>query len=392
MDFKEQLIGAWKGILIGIVGLAVIGVLICLFQSDPELAKFAAYLIGGTLLLWQVMASSQRANAADETAKAMQKTADSTEKGNIAERFKNAIEHLGHTSTSIRLGGIYALHHIAKEDKKDGYCERIFEILCAHIRETTTQDGYKPKNIQIGRKNSGVFSQPSIEIQSILKLLFVDPTECDVYTDFVANLEYSDLKGTTLKNANLQHANFFNADLNSATFISAELQGANFEGAVLQDANFRNANLNSAAFINAELQGTYFEEANLQNANFHNANLNKALFIYAELQGSHFEEADLQGANFFSANLQGTYFEWANLQHAVFLNANSQDVHFEGADLQNANLQGADLTGTKNLTTEQLLTAKTLYQAKLPEGMEEKIKQHKPELLEEPKPDNETDT
>ena len=401
---KKEWSGLWQIILI-VVGVVVIVGLIVSFRYDPELAKFAAYLIGGALLLWQVMASSQRAKAAEETASAMQKTADSTEKGNIAERFKNAIEHLGHESPSVRMGGIYALHHIAQDVKE--YRERVFEILCAHIRETTTQSGYKPPNIQIGKRNSGVLSEPSIEIQSILKVLFTDSPERDIYAEFTANLEHSYLTGAILGSTNLQDANFFNADLNHVIFIKSELQRANFEEAVLQDANFRNANLNSAAFINAELQGTYFEEANLQNANFHNANLNKALFIYAELQGSHFEEADLQGANFFSANLQGTYFEWANLQHAVFLNANSQDVHFEGADLQRANFEGADLqnanflfanlqeanlSGTKNLTTEQLLTAKTLYQAKLSDGTGAEIDQSHPWLFYKPKPDNETDT
>ena len=343
MDFKEQLIGAWKGILIGIVGLAVIGVLICLFQSDPELAKFAAYLIGGTLLLWQVMASSQRAKAAEETASAMQKTADSTEKGNIAERFKNAIEHLGHESPSVRMGGIYALHHIAQDVKE--YRERVFEILCAHIRETTAQKEYKPQERFIPETDVSVI-RPHIEIQSILKLLFADSPECDIYTEFTANLEYSNLKGATLGNTNLQHANFEGADL----------QDANFRGASLREANLEEANLQDADFSDAESEGAYFGGAHLYHANFSDA----------ELQGAHFGEADLQG----------THFEGADLQKASFFNAN---------------LQGAGLTRAQNLTTEQLLTTKTLYQVKLSDGVKAEIKQRKPKLLEEPKPDNETD-
>ena len=67
-----------------------------------------------------------------------------TEKGNIAERFKNAIEHLGKGSVSVRLGGIYALHHIAHEVEE--YRKRVFEILCAHIRETTTHMEYKTRD------------------------------------------------------------------------------------------------------------------------------------------------------------------------------------------------------------------------------------------------------
>ena len=351
-----------------------IGLVVWHYFDETETAKFAAYLTGGILLLAQVRASSKRAQAADDTVKLV-------EKGNIAERFKNAIEHLGNESASIRLGGIYALHHIAQDVEE--YRERIFEILCAHIRETTTQSGYEPLQYSIKERQSesesGLVSpdrddwlpvgkvKPSREIQSILKLLLIDSPGCDIYTEFIANLEHSDLKGTALGNTNLQDANFFNTNLNSALFDNAELQGANFEGADLQSANFPDASLQDTDFYDAALQGAYFGGADLQHAVFLKANLNSTTFISAELKRANFGEADLYHAN----------FKGADLQNASFFNAN---------------LQGTHLTGTKNLTAEQLLTAKTLYQAELPEGMEAEIKQHKPELLDKPKPDNEQET
>ena len=253
MNFKKKSVDVWERISIGMGGLAVIGGFIVLFRYDPELAKFVAYLIGGGLLLWQVWASSKRANAADKTAKAMQKTADLTEKGNIAERFKNAIEHLGHDSTSIRLGGIYALHHIA-QDEKD-YSERVFEILCAHIRETTTQDGYKPKDIQIGGKNSKIFPRPSIEIQSILKLLFLKPPDHRTYEGLRYNLDHANLKGANFKNSNMPNARLVSANLQGVNFEEADLQNANFIVANLQGVNFKEADLQNAILVIANLQG-----------------------------------------------------------------------------------------------------------------------------------------
>ena len=308
MDFKKKLVGAWKRILIGMASLAVIAGLIVLFRYDSELAKFTAYLLGGGLLLWQVWTSSQRAKAAEDTVKLV-------EKGNIAERFKNAIEHLRHESASIRMGGIYTLHDIAQDVKE--YRESVFEILCAHIRETTTQDEYKSRKIQIGGGNSGVLSRPTIEIQSILKLLFSEPPWDRPYKGFYANLDHVNLMGVYLSMSNMQ----------SASFSSANLQGAFFFGSDLQWTSFLNANLRGAF-----LRGT-------------------------TLKGTHFEETDLQNANFLMANLQGAY-----------------------------------LSGAKNLTAEQLLEAKTLYKAKLPRQIEAEIRQRKPELLVEPKTDNELDT
>ena len=322
MDFKKKLVGAWKSILIVVAVLVAIAGLIVLFRYDSELAKFTAYLLGGGLLLWQVWTSSQRAKAAEETAKAMQKTADTTEKGNIAERFKNAIEHLGHESPSVRMGSIYALHHIAQE--VDDYRERVFEILCAHIRETTTQKEYKPQIIPRVKTNSEAHFKPSIEIESILRLLFCEPPDRRIYEGLRANLD----------NANLLRANLMHSNIQNARFFSADLQCAGFFYSNLQESGFSNANLYNAFFIGTELQG----------ANFSNSILWKTKFA----------DANLQGCNFLNANLK----------EATFINA-------------------------KNLTAEQLLEAKTLYKAKLPDGMEAEIKQEKPELFEEPKPDNE---
>ena len=71
------------------------------------------------------------------------------------------------SSAAVRLGGIYALHHIAQEVEE--YRKRVFEILCAYIRGITTIHGYRPKT-NLG----GTEIKPTIEIQSILNLLFIE--------------------------------------------------------------------------------------------------------------------------------------------------------------------------------------------------------------------------
>ena len=269
------------------------------WEQNQELVKFIGYLIGGILLFLQICVSSQRATAAE-------KTADLTEKGNIAERFKNAIQHLGNESVSVRLGGIYALHHIAQEVK--GYRERVFEILCAHIRETTTQEAYKPRINQFKEE------VPAIEIQGILNLLFIKIPGRKIYEGLATDLEKANLAGARLEGADLRKADLFGADLQRANLFRADLQTANLIGAYLQEV---------------DLQGAYLQEAYLHGA-------------------------DLQRANLQRANLQEAY------------------------------LYGAYLIEAKNLEVEQLLEAKTLDKATLPEGMEEIIRQQMPELFENP--------
>ena len=58
-------------------------------------------------------------------------------------------------------------HYIISHRNVPEYRERVFEILCAHIRETTTQVAYKSRIIE------PIGEEPTIEIQSILNLLFV---------------------------------------------------------------------------------------------------------------------------------------------------------------------------------------------------------------------------
>ena len=104
-----------------------------------------------SVLIWQVRISDRRATA-------LEKTASLGEKGNITERFKNAIEHLGSDSESIRMGGIYGLYHVVRESC--GYADTVLKILCAHAKSIMAKEEY------IGKE------KPSNEIVAILDILF----------------------------------------------------------------------------------------------------------------------------------------------------------------------------------------------------------------------------
>ena len=258
-------------------GVVVASVLIYLWHGiSPEFAKFVGYLIGGCLVIAQIIISNRRATAAENTASAMQQTAASTEKGNIAERFKNAIEHLGHESASVRLGGIYALHHLAQENAD--YRKRVFEILCAHVRETTTNKAeYKPR-----RHTRYAMSQPSVEIESVLKLLFDTQTSKSIYTNSVAKLPGSNLEGAVLRYSNLLLADLSWTNIRYSFLQSADLTQAFLFGATMAKANVKNAVMKKAQFGQADLSFTNFEGVDLQDANFKNADCRCCDFLSAK--------------------------------------------------------------------------------------------------------------
>ena len=87
----------------------------------------------------QADAARAQAGATAEQAKANL----NAEMGLRQERLKNAIEHLGHSSDSVRLGGAYELFHLAEDT--ESLRQSVLDVLCAHIRRTTVEIEYIKK-------------------------------------------------------------------------------------------------------------------------------------------------------------------------------------------------------------------------------------------------------
>ena len=214
------------------------------------------------------MVAQEQVEAAQKTATANLKANKNTEQGQRQERLKNAIEHLGHTSDSVRLGGAYELFHLAEDEdtaegKKD-LRQTVLDILCAHIRWTTGKSEYR-NNHQ---------SEPSEEIQSLLALLFVQ--EHEVFTKCDINLRGSWLNGSKLSQARLEKANLRGAQLHRAILGEARLHRANLWEAQLHRANLRGARLHGAILVRAQLHGADLTEAQLHEAALMDAQLHGA--------------------------------------------------------------------------------------------------------------------
>ena len=160
-------------------------------SKKNEILTFLGIGMGGILLALQAVIANRRAKAMEESAQAQADAAraqakatkeqakanQNTEQGQRQERLKNAIEHLGHVSDSVRLGGAYELFHLA-QDTED-LRQTVLDILCAHIRRTTGKDKYQQKHP----------SKSSEEVQSLLTLLFVQ--EYKVFKGCHVNLQGS---------------------------------------------------------------------------------------------------------------------------------------------------------------------------------------------------------
>ena len=281
-----------------------------------EVLKFLGIAMGGILVALQALMSYKRAKAMEDTAKAQADAAqaqaranENTEQGLRQERLKNAIEHLGHERDSVRLGGAYELFHLVEKDNKD-LRKTAFDILCAHIRQTTGEKEYQ-KNYK---------SKPSEEVQSLLRLLFVQ--EHEVFKGLHIDLRESYLNGANLREARLQRA----------VLTGAHLEGASLIGAHLQEANLSKAHLRETSLGGAKLQ--------------------KAELSMAHLEGAFLIRAHLQGADLLGTHLQGTFLYEASLQGAFLL-----EPYLQGADLREADLRGVKSRAWRSLTFVQCMRA-----------------------------------
>ena len=328
-----------KNCISGLIGLT----------TKNKILTFLGIGMGGILVALQALMSYRRAKAMEETAKAQARATEeqaraneNTEQGQRQERLKNAIEHLGHEKDSVRLGGAYELFHLAK-DAKEGVKElhqTVLDILCAHIRQTTGENEYREAHK----------SKPSEEVQSMLRLLFVQ--EHEVFKGLRIELQGSYLNGVDLRKARLQKAILAGAYLKKAKLDRAHLQRANLVEAHLEESSFSEAGLQGATLTEACLREADLVQTHLQGAYLQKVHLQKAILHDAHLQGTDLREAHLQEANFNSAHLQGAIFYQAHLQRAVLVQAHLEgailhDAHLEGAILHDAHLQGTYLRGAQ---------------------------------------------
>ena len=125
------------------------------------------------------------------------------------------------------------------------------------------------------------------------------------------------------------------------------LQSYNLARANLEFADFSDANLAYVNLSDANLRSTDFYRANLENSSLEDANL-----AYTSLYKVNLEAADLEDARLFDVDLSSASLKSANLESATLKFAN-----LESTDLEEANLKDASFIRVNNLTYSQIKSA-----------------------------------
>jgi Pentapeptide repeats (8 copies) len=253
------------------------------------------------------------------------RTLDTTQQGQITDRYTKAIDQLGAKKADVRLGGIYALQRIAADSPRDQ--PTIMRVLTAYVLEHA-QD-----------------PPPA----TFISVSLLAPLDIDVHAA-LAVIEERDRRQDKGFHGDLTHVDFHHRDLTaiklrsmllpSAVLRGADLTQADLTGADLTHANLTGANLTGADLTHANLTGANLPSAKLYFANLPAADLTYAILIDAVLHG-----ANLTGADLTDANLTG-----ADLTDATLTGADLTDAVLHGADLTGADLRGADLRQVKGVS------------------------------------------
>jgi uncharacterized protein YjbI with pentapeptide repeats len=263
--------------------------------------------------------------------------------GQITTRYTAAVEHLGHNSMDVRLGGIYALERIANDSDRDR--ETIFDVLAAFIRQHApcsdsslalphtppSEDVFAALSV-IGNKRRRQTSRnrPLNLAQTDLRGSLLVNSHFELLVLASIHFEHSSFVGVGFDDAYASKAHFDHCSFIGASFQNAVLTAANFKDAHLESVMLNNANLREANLSHLKCKSVVFYQADLTLADLHGADLHMC-----SLEGACLKEANLENANLRGAILRDADFEGANLKNAILERAN-----VEGASFANANLEG----------------------------------------------------
>jgi hypothetical protein len=158
----------------------------------------------------------------------------------ITGRFNDAITHLSGDELASRLGGIYALERIMKDDASDQ--GPILEILCAFIRDRA-QDGRAEDEF------------PSPDIAAALRVIGRRKPENDP-SRYTLNLSTTTLCSASFRDGDYSHTNFWRTDLRRAFLGSTDLRHAYLRSTDLRGATLRKTDLRQANLRRADLRDT----------------------------------------------------------------------------------------------------------------------------------------
>ena len=214
--------------------------------------------------------------------------------GLLHQRYQQAADMLGSDILSVRLGGVYALTHLANEHSRE-FELLVMRLLCAFVRNPID-----PESVRVTE------GWGDLPLRIPLRQDFDDALQAVLKkTNFAASVDAAREYCLDLREADLSHAFMFKADLGGADMSGANLRCADLTDAILTDAKLVQTEFGGSVLLRARLLASDMSGADLSEANLCSANLSGTRLICANLSGAKLLGADVSGAILHGADVSG---------------------------------------------------------------------------------------
>ena len=206
-----------------------------------------------------------------------------------------------------------------------------------------------PSEIIAAIRNTQELGKPLEERQNDFKGLKL--TDQDLSDLDLAGFDFSDceMSRCNLSRAKCPSANFdgailYKAKLDEGEFLGATFKGANLSGCSAKKAGFGMGVITSANFFDADLEDATFVETQLIQSDLRATKLARSRFFGANLEQSDFSQADLSDSDLRETNVDGVSFHNASLQRAQLRDMRSyMKANWIGTDIRDIDFSGAYL-------------------------------------------------
>ena len=256
----------------------------------------AAAAIALPLAVWRSIVASRQADAAQSQADMAQCQSKTAQRGLLNERYQKGAGMIGSEVLSVRLGGIYALAGLAREDPKN-YHTKIMRLLCSFVRHPAGD----PVEAALPRKGETPAAEFNrgwdeagdeegedrpLRVREDVQAVMTELRErSEAQIKIEENEGYPlDLSGSSLKGVRLISENLQSARLD--VMLAKLLEGTNLSGAIMIDANLSDAVMPISNLSGANLSGAIMTAANLSGTDLSGANLSHADLTEADLCGT----------------------------------------------------------------------------------------------------------
>lgn len=255
---------------LGAVALIALGVVLVLPQSAPRSTSLlllgVVLMVAGGALGWHQVRDGQ-----------------------IVDRYRLAVEHLGSDQDEVRLGGLHELEQIAKESARSR--QLVDDTIGDFLRERSPWTAAEPSDLAVR----------SPDVEMALAIITRRPGA-------VIDLSHVDLRGADLGRQELAGAVFRRSNLAGARLLGTRLDRSVLDATDLRDADLRGVSLREASLRVACLEGADLRAADLTDADLRGADMRALNLDKAVLTGARVNRGTLWPPDFTPARVSASLF------------------------------------------------------------------------------------